>query len=135
MPFKTNAPPLTACQMTRLSARLGSTSPTAPAKAPYVLASLRALHLDLRLVASDQATVEEASTPAFAPLGWGYFKPTSEVSDLGWGHFRPSRWVHLEASQPAAGVPSPVSRPCLTDSGPLRSGSQYSYAVNYTVVV
>ena len=67
----------------------------------YVLASLRALHLDLRLVAGDRAAVEESGAPGRQPAcrrGWGHFKPTSRVSDLRWGHFRPSEWGHLEAS-------------------------------------
>ena len=58
----------------------------------YVLASLRALHLDLRLVASDRAAVEEGGIPGRqhdASPRWGHFRPTSDLSDLAWGHFKP----------------------------------------------
>src|SRR5215471_5557952 len=54
----------------------------------YLLASLRALHLDLRLVVSDQAAVEESGTPGdllTASAGQGHSRPVSEVPDLGWG--------------------------------------------------
>ena len=81
----------------------------------YVLASLRALHLDLRLVAGDRAAVEESGAPGRQPAcrrGWGHFKPTSRVSDLRWGHFRPSEWGHLEGSDPYF----------VMVSTPLRSG-------------
>jgi hypothetical protein len=72
----------------------------------YVLASLRALHLDLRLVASDQAAAEERHTPGqqlTASQGRGHFKPTSDMPDSWWGHFKASRWVQLKASQPEGG--------------------------------
>jgi hypothetical protein len=74
----------------------------------YVLASLRALHLDLRLVASDQAAAEERPIPGrqlTTSARWGHFKPASDISGFWWGHFKPSRWVHLEASQPAPACP------------------------------
>jgi hypothetical protein len=63
----------------------------------YVLASLRALHLDLQLVAGNRAAVEESGVQApqlASHPRWGHFKPTSDVSDSRWGHLGPPRWVH-----------------------------------------
>jgi len=67
----------------------------------YVLASLRALHLDLQLVASDQAAAQEGRPPGTQPdasARWGRSKPTSKVSVSGWSHLRPSGRGQLKAS-------------------------------------